>query len=88
MIHFLVDSFQYSFFLALHDLHDFAFAPDVVLSGQVAQVVPFQYVPARQPPQVEPFQNGVDLPHFMQVVPFQLYPFLHVLLVVVDVVVS
>ena len=84
MMHFLVEAFQYSFFLALHDLH-FEFAVDVVLSGQFSQLVPFQYVPAAQPTHEVPFQYGVEPRHFIQVVPFQLYPLEHLVLVVDDV---
>ena len=86
MMHFLVEVFQYSAFLALHDLHALEFAFDVVLSGQFAQLVPFQYVPAAQLTHEVPFQNGAYLLHpTTHVVPFHLSPLPHLVLVVDDV---
>ncbi len=85
MMHFLVEAFQYSFFLASHDLHDFAFAPDVFLSGQVTQLVPFQYVPAAQRTHLVPSQNGLYLLHNTHLVPSHLNHLRHLVLVVDDV---
>lgn len=85
-MHFLVEAFQYSDFLALHDLQDLEFISDVVLSGQLTHDVPFQYVPALQFTHEVPFQNGLCLSHpRTHVVPFHSSPFAHLVVVVDDV---
>lgn len=85
-MHFLVELFQYSAFLALHDLQDLEFAYDVVLSGQLTHDVPFQYVSALQLTHDVPFQNGLTLSHpATHLVPFHLSPVPHLVLVVDDV---